>query len=326
MRFSRSTFASPFKRVLFWFALVPVLVAIVPGLESPGSALERISHFPLQGAYGGLVLLIVFFILRQLPGSGWIFGFVVVGLVGNFVWLFPFLPTKDGVSQEVQGERIKIVQMNVLTINRHFAAVNGWLLGTDADVIVLEEVNSLWISELTPLLKKYPYRVARPRNDNFGIAIFSRHPISQSRVVSLPVIPVPAVFLELKFKGTRIRLAGAHAPPPLSNRAVATRNEGLAMLTLWRLDEPEVPSILAGDLNITPYNARFRKFIRDSGLIDPRRGRGLTPTWPGLLPRQVQVPIDHILHDKKFRTISLETGPRIGGDHLPLIAVLELKK
>ncbi|MBK18465.1 MAG: hypothetical protein CMM52_06480 [Rhodospirillaceae bacterium] len=97
------------------------------------------------------------------------------------------------------------------------------------------------------------------------------------------------------------------------------------MLTLWRLDQPEIAAILAADLNITPYNARFRKFLKDSGLIDPRRGRGLTPTWPGLLPRQVQVPIDHILHDKNFRTISLETGPRIGGDHLPLIGILELK-
>ena len=125
--------------------------------------------------------------------------------------------------------------MHVLTINRHFAAVTAWLLKTGVDVIVLEEVNSHWVSELTPLLKKYPYRVARPRNDNFGIFIFSRHPISQSRVVSLPVIPVPAVFMEVNVNGTHIWLAGAHAPPPLSNRAVATRNEGRAMLALWRL-------------------------------------------------------------------------------------------
>ena len=97
------------------------------------------------------------------------------------------------------------------------------------------------------------------------------------------------------------------------------------MLTLWQHDEPEVPSILAADLNITPYNNRFRRFLKDSGLIDPRRGRGLTPTWPGLLPRQVQVPIDHILHDNMFETISLETGPRIGGDHLPLIAILKFR-
>jgi endonuclease/exonuclease/phosphatase (EEP) superfamily protein YafD len=325
MNFPQFAFGVPFKRLLFWVALGPVIAAVTPGLEGPGAALERLSHFPLQGAYAGLVLLIIAFILRQRPGSGWIFGLIVVGLIGNFVWLYPFLPTRDIVQAETQGVRVKIVQMNVLTINRHFAAVNAWLLKTDADVIVLEEVDSAWISELTPLLKKYPYRVARPRSDSFGIAMFSRHPISQSRVVSLPVIPVPAVFMELNVKGTRIRIAGAHAPPPLSNKAVATRNEGLAMLTLWRLDEPEIPAILAGDLNITPYNARFRKFLRVSGLVDPRRGRGLTPTWPGLLPRQVQVPIDHILHDKNFRTILLETGPRIGGDHLPLIAILELK-
>ena len=326
MRFSKTAFALPFKRVLFWAALGPVLGAITPGLEDPGAAIERLSHFPLQGVYAGFILLVISVVLRTRPGAGWVFTLVVVGMIGNLVWLYPFLPTKDSASANADGPRIKIVQMNVLTINRHFAAVNAWLLKTDADIIVLEEIDSAWISELTPLLKKYPYRVARPRNDNFGIAVFARHPIAQSRVVSLPVIPVPAIFLKLNINGRIIRLAAAHAPPPLSNKAVATRNEGLAMLTLWRLDEPEIPAILASDLNITPYNHRFRKFLKDSGLIDPRRGRGLTPTWPGLLPRQVQVPIDHILHDNNFRTISLETGPRIGGDHLPMIAVLELKK
>ena len=83
---------------------------------------------------------------------------VVAGIIGNFVWLYPFLPTRDDASTEVRGDRIKIVQMNVLTINRHFKAVNDWLLSTDADVIVLEEIDASWISELTPLLKKYPYR------------------------------------------------------------------------------------------------------------------------------------------------------------------------
>jgi endonuclease/exonuclease/phosphatase (EEP) superfamily protein YafD len=115
----------------------------------------------------------------------------VASLIGNFVWLYPFLPTRDIAPTAAEGLRVKIVQMHVLTINRHFAAVTAWLLKTGVDVIVLEEVNPHWVSELTPLLKKYPYRVARPRNDNFGIFIFSRRPIIQSRVVSLPVILVP---------------------------------------------------------------------------------------------------------------------------------------
>ncbi|MBK18466.1 MAG: hypothetical protein CMM52_06485 [Rhodospirillaceae bacterium] len=195
MRFPKTAFALPFKRILFWASLGPVIAAIAPGLDDPGAALERLSHFPLQGIYASLVILIVAVVLRQRRGTGWIFIAIIVGMVGNFIWVFPFLPTKESSIADVQGPRIKIVQMNVLTINRHFAAVNKWLLDTDADVIVLEEVDSDWILELTPLLKKYPYRVARPRKDNFGIAVFSRHSITQSRVVSLPVIPVPAVFL-----------------------------------------------------------------------------------------------------------------------------------
>jgi hypothetical protein len=61
--------------------------------------------------------------------------------------------------------------------------------------------------------------------------------------------------MEVNVNGTHICLAGAHAPPPLSNRAVVTSNEGPAMLSLWRLDELEILAILLGDLNITPYYA-----------------------------------------------------------------------
>lgn len=64
MRFSKSAFGSPFKRILFWVSLGPVLAAVMPGLDSPGAALERLSHFPLQGAYAGLVLLVVAFVVR----------------------------------------------------------------------------------------------------------------------------------------------------------------------------------------------------------------------------------------------------------------------
>jgi endonuclease/exonuclease/phosphatase (EEP) superfamily protein YafD len=114
-----------FFKIRFWVALGPVVAAVAPGLENPGAAFERLSHFPLQGAYLGLVLLLIAFVLRQRRGTGWIFSSIVASLIGNFVWLYPVLPTRDIAPTAAEGLRVKIVQMNVLTINRHFAAVTA---------------------------------------------------------------------------------------------------------------------------------------------------------------------------------------------------------
>ena len=79
-----------FFKIRFWVALGSVVAAVAPGLENPGAAFERLSYFPLQGAYLGLVLLLIAFVLRQRRGTGWIFSLIGASLIGNFVWLYPF--------------------------------------------------------------------------------------------------------------------------------------------------------------------------------------------------------------------------------------------
>ena len=62
---------------------------------------------------------------------------------------------------------------------------------------VFAEVTHSWRERLTALAPTHPYSVVAARDDNFGIALYSRHPLDGGRVVAfggLPsIVPLPGV-------------------------------------------------------------------------------------------------------------------------------------
>ena len=83
----------------------------------------------------------------------------------------------------------------------------------------------------------------------------------------------------------------AYPLPPASIQAFTERNLHLEELARWARAEPGVPSLLAADLNITPFAPGFRRFIDMSGLQDGRLGRGLLASWPSFFRAPLRVPI-----------------------------------
>ena len=75
--------------------------------------------------------------------------------------------------------------------------------------------------------------------------------------------------------------------------------------------------MVVGDLNCTPWSPHFRRLLRDAGLRDVARGRGLEPTWyPTSLP--LGIPIDHVLVSDEIGVANRELGSDLGSDHRPV--------
>ncbi len=85
--------------------------------------------------------------------------------------------------------------------------------------------------------------------------------------------------------------------------------------------------IVAGDFNATPWSLELRRFAEDAEVnIVP----GFRPSWPARLslphvPFRVslpQLPIDHVFVTAGMAVVEIRRGPKVGSDHLPIVAVI----
>jgi endonuclease/exonuclease/phosphatase (EEP) superfamily protein YafD len=215
----------------------------------------------------------------------------------------------------------RLVTFNVNAQTGKSAAVRAYLAREAFDLVVLQEYARPMAQALSKL--EYPFKVERPRADNFGIAVFSRFPITEAEVLILDTARVPSIRAALSVAGRSLHLLATHPLPPVSAHARASRDRQLAALA------DALPAagavVLAGDLNSTPWSPQVRRLRRESGLLDSGRGFGVQPTWPSLFP-PLWIPIDHVLHSPELVVTHRATGPACGSDHFPVEVTLAFRE
>lgn len=184
------------------------------------------------------------------------------------------------------------------------------------DILVLEEVDDRWVALLSEGLKAYAHSTAMPRDDNFGIAVYSKYPM-RGEVRYFGESEVPSVVAEIDTPQGTFTLIGTHALPPASAENTRLRDEHLSHIP-ETVRAAKSPVLLLGDLNATPWCSSFRQLVRESGLRDSSRGRGVQPTWPSFMPL-LWIPIDHCLFGPGIQVTNKRVGPKIGSDHYPVV-------
>lgn len=196
-------------------------------------------------------------------------------------------------------------------------------------LIERESPDAVGVIELTPhaaeglsvLAQRYPVSRVEPRDDPFGIGLWSRLPASQVDLVSMPPLGFPALQLHWAAPAPG-SLWLVHPFPPIGGEATAWRDTQLRYTAgLIRGDED---AVLAGDLNATPWSAAYRALRQEAGLVDSNAEGWPWPTWFGAggASQILAVPIDHVLHGSAWRSVEHRIGPDIGSDHRPLIVEL----
>lgn len=222
-------------------------------------------------------------------------------------------------SPDPSAKRWKLVSCNVNTANTRYDDVLRFLEREDAEVIFLMEVNEAWMAALRPLEARYPFRLAVPREDNFGIAIFSKLPF-QGGEQAFGHYALPSADLTLPEQN--VRLVAVHTLPPSGAENSRMRNEQLRELAEAVRGGPRV--VLCGDLNLTPYSPWFGEFLKSSGLHSS--APPVSPTWLRHHPL-FAIPIDHVLTGRDLAVAQRRVGPSLGSDHNPLVVeIAEAKK
>ncbi len=293
-------------------------VSLATAFDRWHSLLELFSHFRLQYLVAAILLTAAFLWLRW--GGYVVLGVATIAL--NAWYVVPwYLPVGRGAAADTD---IRLLNANVLASNGNFEKLKRLVQDTDPDIIVVQEVTPAWIESLKSLKTRYPYTVVEPRQDPFGIALYSKLPLEATAVIHAEPRAYPQIQATVISGQDRLQLIGAHTANPIGSGGYHARNlqlDGIAALA----NRTPAPLVVAGDLNISIWSHHYRRLIRDSNLRNAREGFGVEPTWPVFF-RPAMIPIDHFLVSRDVEITSYATGPDIGSDHLPVAVTLRLSR
>jgi endonuclease/exonuclease/phosphatase (EEP) superfamily protein YafD len=274
--------------------------------------LDLFSHFRWQYLLAS-VFAVAWAAWRRQQKVLWL---AVITLLLNAV-LIGQLALHPGMSREAVSDdfKLRVLSLNVLTSNTRTQAVLDQVLASDADVVFLMEVNHGWMSALTGLKGKYPHVLAFPREDNFGVALFSRIPWTHHDVPWLGQADVPTLEVHFSHQGHEFALIGTHPLPPVGSNYAGLRNEQLQLLA-DHVAKLRGAVLVVGDLNSTPWSDGMRIVTRNSGLGFRSISPPWTPTWRVGTP--LAIPIDHALCTAPLVIVERSIGSDAGSDHRSL--------
>lgn len=214
------------------------------------------------------------------------------------------------------GRPLSLLYLNVLTRNRSYAEVLELVEKEDPDLLALIEVNDTWLSELSPLETRFPFRIAFPRDDNFGMAMFSRMEPRAFERVDLAGLSLPSIHARLAWQGRELNVFLAHLLPPSGPNYARGHRLSVAAL-VQRAGKLREDLVVLGDLNTTPWGETHRILVESLGLRNGRLSRGVQPTWPTWIP-PFWIPIDHCLVGAGIEVLEHRVAGHVGSDHFPL--------
>lgn len=217
------------------------------------------------------------------------------------------------------GPSLRIAQINVFQMNLKRDEVLHCALASGAEVLSVQEVDTGWATALRDgLAVTHPYMHVVPRGDCYGMALFSKHPITDVHTRS--VADVPYIEAMLRTPDGAVRVLSVHATSPISYSHFQRRNAMLRAVAA-RIAAQEVPTVMIGDLNTVHWDGAYKRFRAQSGMR-PVNTPGLR-TWPHLGPLAL-IPIDHVFVSPGIVATGVQHFTIPGSDHRGLRATIHL--
>lgn len=295
------------------FLAIACLASAFPIL---GWIFELLCHFKLLFLIA-FALLFIISLLRKLKISC---ALCLLGIVFNAVYILPYIKqSRLKASSDTQAasnlhhNKITFLHANVAADNGDIESVAETIGAAQADVIGVCELTPALSDILRQKLKDYQFSVTSPRDDNFGIGLFSKHPLENTTVDSVKKGMPPTIKTDLVSDVGRMRFIYTHPYPPLLPEMGALRDYQLEKLSK-EARELTYPVVLAGDFNTTCWAPAFPRILEVGGFKDPQTEFGLQPSWPsGLVPSMLS--LDHVLYRGTISPIEKELVNIPGSDH-----------
>ncbi len=280
-------------------------------------ALDIFNHFRLQYPFILLIAIGLLLWTRCFKRAM----IAAAALAGSVLAIAPYLmpaPTAAAAADHA-GAPLTLLYANVLTDNLNSYELIQLIHRKNPDLVLLVEIDSRWDTQLQKGLPDYSVHEPITRDDNFGIAVFSKLPLEiEPRYFGRAGLP--SFRCVGRSGNTSFTVWLTHPLTPLGREGWRFRNDQLEALGA-EIRKESGPTLLVGDFNTTPWTHAFRA-ASGGRLQDSALGRGIHPTWPTSVPPVFRIPIDHILHSADVKILERSVLEPFGSDHLPLYARL----
>lgn len=220
--------------------------------------------------------------------------------------------------------RLSVLQYNVFYANPNRSKFISYVRENSPDLLCIEEVNSDWEKELRGLSDLYPYQRIVPRPDSFGIAMLSRLPMHDTKVLSLCSCELPTIVTVIESGNRKILVVVTHPLPPLDDHCVKCRNEQLNKLAEMANNIGQSDAyLLCGDLNSVSWSLP-EPFYRS--LTEVTSSYLISQTWPTLLPEIFRIPIDHVFCNRGLKPVYQTCKDVCSSDHMGLLTGFSFKE
>jgi endonuclease/exonuclease/phosphatase (EEP) superfamily protein YafD len=230
-----------------------------------------------------------------------------------------------GKKSIVKEKHFKLLVCNVYQDNRKTEKCLRCIRENDPDIIILVETDSWWKSQLAPLEEIYPYRVLKPLDNTYGMLMYSRLELIDPEVKYLVEEDIPSIHTRVRLpSGDLFHLYSVHPEPPVpQENPRSTERDAELLIVAKQAKGCQLPVIVAGDLNDVAWSYTTELFMKVSGLLDPRRGRGFYNTFHAKY-WFLRWPLDHVFCSRHFQLFNLKRLDAMGSDHFPILIELEL--
>lgn len=319
------------KHILYALLILLLLLTVAQRIPS-GVWWIRVSDFPHVQMTILTALLVLALIIWVRGWSRFKQIMVVLGVLGIAYQTYIIYPYTLLAPEAVEGadecpvSSLSIMEANVYQKNREYGRFIRLVKEVNPDLVVAMETDKAWADTLRRALANYSHVLSEPLENTYGMMLFSRIPWSNEQVKYRIRENIPSFEVDLHLEEQDVKLYVVHPRPPTMTESDSSTQRDAELIVVGReADAAEMPVIVAGDMNDVAWSRTTRLFKRISGLLDPRKGRGMYNTYDAdnfLL----RYPLDHFFHTDDFLLKEIKRMPDIGSDHFPMYIELCLKE
>lgn len=312
------------------FGYLIVLLSVIPLIRKDYWTFRVFEYPRLQKLFLTVLILClyVFLVRDKEKVADYVFIAILLANSGYLLYLvYPFTvfsPRTVISSADEADQTVSILISNVYQHNKNARGCMQLYKKYDPDVILLVEINGWWVEQLKDLEKEYPFRLLFPLPNTYGIGLYSKLKLEDEQIKFLAERDIPSVHTMITLRsGRQIRLYGLHPMPPVPNENPrSTERDKEILLVAEEVRHMRLPVIVAGDLNDVAWSYTTELFLKISGLLDPRIGRGFFNTFHARYPL-MRFPLDHVFCSHDFSLIEMKRLPNCGSDHFPMFVRLK---